>query len=470
MMRYGGLVEHVFLPPGIARLLIVVVGGIVVLQSSPNLDPWKLAYLALAGTATLFSCRSVWVRRDSTLVVAGRPWIVTSVLLLTLVALSLPVALANGTPLSQWFRDAAAYGLLAVAPIVALDASDSGRSDLLLAITVVTGALAAGSLALFWIDVRNPAELAIQRLVLPTAGLSITLFLVTVAAAITGRPNRAAWILAGGLTLGSFLVTGTRSSLFLLISLPIMVIVAGRDVLVRSAVSIAGVSVVAVAFVVIFQGAFVGDESGSVPPPIDLVPRESAGGAPLPTQLQTQLPTPLPPLDPDATLVRRLERFLNAPLQDPSLRERISQYRVAWDLFLSSPIMGQGLGRTIEWTRVDGTVLRAFTADTPVVLLAKLGLLGMLWLVSYGVVWFRFVRRLRREAGLTIPGLALTGWAAVLVALAWTGFFVEDKGFSFAMMLLLSLGFIEIGRAAAPGSVSPAPSFADDGEFVTTGT
>jgi predicted small integral membrane protein len=44
----------------------------------------------------------------------------------------------------------------------------------------------------------------------------------------------------------------------------------------------------------------------------------------------------------------------------------------------------------------------------------------------------------------------MAGWAVVIVALAWTGIAVEDKGFSFALMLILALGLMDLERAPAP--------------------
>ncbi len=146
--------------------------------------------------------------------------------------------------------------------------------------------------------------------------------------------------------------------------------------------------------------------------------------------------------------MQRLQDFLASPLRDGSVRERVTQYRLAWGLFTSSPIVGVGLGHAFVWTRIDGTEISDFTADTPLILPAKLGILGLVWFALLAVVWIRFVLQLRRIAGANIPGLTMAGWAAVLVVLAWAGFLIEDKGFSFTLMFLLALGFIEVERAA----------------------
>jgi O-antigen ligase len=150
-------------------------------------------------------------------------------------------------------------------------------------------------------------------------------------------------------------------------------------------------------------------------------------------------------------VIQRLERFLASPERDRSVRERVTQYLLAWDLFASSPIVGVGLGHPFAWVRIDGSVGSDFTADTPLILPAKLGILGLAWITLLALAWFGFVLRIRRAAGATIPGLAMIGWAAVLVVLAWSGFPIEDKGFSFALMFLLALGFIQIEQTHPGG-------------------
>jgi hypothetical protein len=368
---------------------------------------------------------------------------IASLLLAGLIAISLPVSLAHGTPIAQWLRDAATYGLLAAAPVVALDAAASMRGGLLRVLTVATAMLGTVSFAIYWITARNLAILPFERLVLPTASLPTALFVLSLGAAVIDRPRRLVWIILGGVTLGVFLFTGSRSALFFLVALPVVMVVAGRPLLVRSALASVGVTIVAVAFVVIAQGALVGAGPDLAPPIETGPPATSAGAAPAGPS-----PTPHGTGELEATLITRLQAFLASPWQDGSIRERVAQYRVAWDLFVLSPVIGTGLGHEFVWTRIDGTIRRDFTADTPLVLPAKLGVIGIAWLTFFAFAWVRLLQRLRQAAGLTIPGLAMTGWGAILVALGWGTFILEDKGFSLALMFLLSLAFIEFERAA----------------------
>jgi hypothetical protein len=302
-------------------------------------------------------------------------------------------------------------------------------------------------------------------LLLPTSSLPIALFVVSLGAAVVDHRRRLGWIVLGGVTLGIFLVAGSRSALFFLIALPVVMVVAGRAALSHSAASSAGIGLVAVAFVVLVQVSFA-SAGLELAPPIDVGPSATPPGASpgvspgvspgtspgvSPGASPTALaPTPRTTANPEAAFIPRIQAFLTSPERDGSIRERVAQYGVAWDLFVSSPLVGVGLGHSFVWERVDGTIRSDITADTPLVLPAKLGVLGIAWLALFIAVWIRFLQKLRRAAGVTLPGLAMTAWAAILGVLAWGSFNLEDKGFSFALMLLLSLAFIEIERAASP--------------------
>jgi hypothetical protein len=428
-------------PPGVIRLLVIVVGGVVVLQSSQSLGPPKLVYLGLAGTAFLLSCRAVWALRDRPMFAAARPWLISSICLFGLIALSLPVALAHGTPVTQWLRDAATYGLLAAAPIVALDAASSMRHRLLSVLAFTTMAIGTVAYAMYWIDARSIAVIPFDRLVLPTASLPTALFAISLGASIVDERRRWTWIAVGGIALGIFFFTGSRSALFYLVAFPVLIMVAGRHFIARTTTATAGMALVAIAFVVFVQSAF-------AIVPRQPSPTESGSAAPIPEDSLVPLPTAPPALNPDATLIARLRAFLASPSRDPSIRERVEQYQVAWRHFASSPFVGTGLGHPFVWTRVDGTSRRDFTADTPLVLPAKLGILGVAWLGLFAYAWIRFVRTVRSVVGITAVGLAMTGWAAIALSLGWGSFILEDKGFSLALMLLLALALIAVEGAA----------------------
>jgi hypothetical protein len=297
----------------------------------------------------------------------------------------------------------------------------------------------------------------------------MALFVVSLAAAILDRRRRGAWVIVGGLAFGAFLVTGTRSALFFLVAVPIVAVLAGRARARASGAATVGIAAVAFVFVLLVQTAFAA-AGRELAPPVDVVtppatasPAPGGSSAPGSAPPATPRPTVRPPPNPDANLVERLRDFLTSPGRDGSIRERVTQYDVAWQLFGSSPLVGVGLGHAFEWTRIDGTVRRDFTADTPLVVPAKLGILGLSWLAAFVAAWVIFVRRHVRILGPTLAALALAGWGGILLALAWSGAAVEDKGFSFALMMLLALAFVEIeatDRAAVPQGVPRSATMA----------
>jgi peptidoglycan/LPS O-acetylase OafA/YrhL len=132
---------------GATRALVVVFGGLLVLQSSDRLDVTKIGYLLVAGIATAGSVVSVWRARNEPSTIAMRPWLVASAVVLGLVALSVPVALAQGSTATNWLRDAAAYVLLGAAPWLAVDLARAASPRLILSAGLLAGLLGVASFA-----------------------------------------------------------------------------------------------------------------------------------------------------------------------------------------------------------------------------------------------------------------------------------------------------------------------------------
>jgi hypothetical protein len=132
--------------------------------------------------------------------------------------------------------------------------------------------------------------------------------------------------------------------------------------------------------------------------------------------------------------------------QDVSMQERLSQTRAVWAVFLTSPIVGGGLGVSIPWTDPRGVYHtdNAFTADTPILVFAKFGLLGSLLLVALGWAVITTVRSLGRGGRATRDSwLATIAFASALVVLMPFGWQLEDKGTALAVVLVLAFGLVE---------------------------
>ena len=408
------------------RIALVVFGGMVALQSSASLDLTKLAYLAIVVVCLVGALAAVWARRGTGQVRIAGPWIAASAALAALLAISFVVARSDGTPITAWVRDVASYGLFAAVPIFALDPQAQRSRTLIVAILVVAGLLGGVSWAVEWLGRREILDLPFDRVVFPSPQLPGMLYLFSVATALTTSRRRALWVGLAGVTLALFLVTGTRSSLLLPISAVVIGVVAGRARIGTSLRVFASHGLVAVALVLAFQlGVTMAADQGSEEP--TGIPVDSASPAP----------------DVLGDRYGSLPATIGNPVSDASIKERVAQYEAAWGLFVSSPIVGVGPGHSIEWVDVSGNPRSGFTADTPLVLPAKFGLLGILVFIGFGVAYAGTVNAALRRDRRSAVTLTLVGFGFLAIVGIPLGFLVEDKGSSLALILLLALAFTE---------------------------
>ena len=418
---------------GRAWIGFVVFGGMVALQSSAALDATKIAYLVGTVLCVLAALVALW-RARATLPKIGLYWLAASAGLGVLIGISFLVARAEGTATIEWLRDVAGYGLFAAIPAVALAGHASATRKVLVGMLVVAGLLGGLSWAVEWLGRRQILELPISRLVFPSGQLPGLLYLFAMASALTMDDRRARWVLVAGGVLGLFLLTGTRSSLLLLIGPLAIAVLLGRARIGESVRSLAAHAIVAVALVAAFQLMI-------TLPSLVTVWRAASDQAG---------PGPAPTLGPIVIgdRIGSLPVLVGSPASDPSFKERVAQYEAAWAIFVSHPIAGAGPGHPIEWIDVSGYRRSAFTADTPLVMPAKFGLLGILAFLGLGAAFLvtaRTALRRARQSAVTLTLLSYGLWTVVSLPL---GFPVEDKGTNLSLVLLLALAFAD--RAAGP--------------------
>jgi hypothetical protein len=422
-------------------MAFVLFGGMVALQSSPTLDATKIAYLVGTILCVFVASLALWRARRTPAVGEGRYWLAASAALGVLITISFFVARAEGTSMTDWLRDVAAYGLFAAVPALALDGHISSSRKLLVGMLVVAGLLGGVSWAIEWLGRRQILDLPIGRLVFPSGQLPGLFYLFAMAMALTEDRRRAVWVLLAGLVLGLFLVTGTRSSLLLLVGPPAMMAIVGRtraraslrDFLAHGAVAIGLVIAVQLA---VSLPVMLG-EAGGAPRGPDSTGEPGDPGA----------GSPIGPIVADR--IGSLPGVARDPISDPSVKERVAQYEAAWVLILSSPVVGVGPGHSIDWIDVSGYPRSGYTADTPLVMPAKFGALGILVFASLALAYALTLRTALRRDRRSVASLTLIGFGLWQVVALPLGFVVEDKGASLALMLLLALAFDAAGGLIA---------------------
>jgi hypothetical protein len=422
----GALVALLVATSASTRLAVVVFGGLLVFQSSDGLSGPKVGYLGLYCIAVAVAFLNL-DRVEPRLEQPIRPLLLTGPVLLGVIALSALVALQNGTTVSDWSRDSVAYIFLAISPLLALDAAARLRERTILRMFVAAGCLSAASLALTWVERRGFANLPLDRLFLPSTGLTTALFIYALARAQIGSQRTGRWIVLAGVVLMFMLVTGTRTNLLFLLAPPLLALLAGQGIraVVRLSAVVVGLLLVAIVLGVVV-GRVTGVSSDVISSRLASVKSGAASGA----------------------------------VAGQSLQMRVEETQLAWHTFQQHTFTGAGLGHRFLYKDPFGLISDNYYLDTPVLLPAKLGLVGLLAFGLLAGAYWRACRSLRKIADRSVTS------ALIAFLIIWTlalplGLAVEEKGFGFALVFLIALSLASIDREDASRSA------ADDGPDVS---
>jgi hypothetical protein len=414
------------------RIAFVVMGGIVTLQGEGGLSAPKLAYMAGSLICILVALYRYQARHDPRIKALLSPLTNWTWQWGIVLAMSLFVAISRNIDLVLWLRGAIPYLLFAATPIVVYDvASSMGRDrtfTMVLRVLIISGLLSSLSWFVSWTNSRGYADLPIDRLFLWSFCLSFGLYCYALSAAIHQPSHNAFWAALAVSVVAMFVLTGTRQSV--LFAIPIIFLTVRGHV---------------------------------------------------PTQVvaKTLLKLALPMFIVGGTLAyvaigqigldgqTAVERFLNiggVTSQDSeglSYRERLQVSALAQDAFTSSPLVGVSPGHMYSWVTERGREKSGLSLDTPFALPASFGLLGVAVAVLTLHNLMRFLDRLRKET--TFPALesdAIRSFMVFLIVYVVAGSPFEDKGLSFAFMLLISLAFIRSLHDSETGPSAPFRDFA----------
>jgi O-antigen ligase len=383
------------------RLIVVLVGGLLIFQSDAALGPAKYAYLGASMLAVILSL--IRLRRSSDPVVrCFWPLLPASATLFLVLLMSGVVATSAGTSLIDWFRDVSSYFFVVFLPAVALDASEKFSRRQIEGLLVALGTVAAVGFAVDWISRRGVSSLQFGRLLLATTTLVALAFTYTLMRAAIG-PRRLLWIALCAFIFAMMVVSGTRTSFVLLAAVLGLVGSAAK-----ARVPIHGLfAKLALIGLLLFA----------------LIPTLGR----LLTSDQKFL----------AARIRSMEAILSGDFaSDASFQERAQSYAVAKSAFMHSPWFGVGPGHAFP----SGRSLRDASAslDTPWVVAAKFGLMGLaalaVYLISVLLCGAAVCRRFGWQEILTVG----RGWVVSLLFLVPFGPWIEDKGFALALALYLA--------------------------------
>jgi len=323
---------------------------------------------------------------------------------------SLPIAAYYHNRLSDWLRDASVYGLLAVAPALAINLRRSAGIRWVSWALFAAGAAATISFTGYWASVRGYVNLPFQRdgVLLPSFYLSAALLALASARAIqtVGR-ERAAWALVAVIVFVLVAGTGTRTTVILLAA-PLVQLILVREG--RALVIVIGATVVIVAALAVAQNRHV-------------------------------------ELGPFGDRLTSAANFVHHPSRDQSWQERRAQTADALATWRRSPLVGVGAGHLFHWNEpVAGTARASFAIDSPAGLLARFGVIGALVLLAF-LVAVVGVTTGRLRSGQLVGVLPLAGLMAVALCGFVFGVPFEDKGFPVAFLLAYAL--------TLPGAVDP---------------
>jgi hypothetical protein len=387
-----------------ARILFVVFGGLLTLQSSDSLGLIKIAYLggvfvSFGGALFALSRSRDWFKGR-----LAAPLLRASFAVSALIMISFFISRDHGVATTDWLRDAAPYVLFALAPIFALDAQSAFSRKALIRLLVCAGLVGTASFATTWLEQRHIAELPFSQFALSSSLLPAALFVYAIATALHASHRRAGWIALAVIVFALLIVTGTRETLILALA-PIAAVVGARRYLSARFIRLA-----------VFG------------PVVLLLTLAAAYSVAEVTHAST------------AKISERIAILKSTGTSsDASYLDRQAQARAAADIFSANPIFGAGPGTRFNFTVANGDRTSAFVLDTPLDFPAKFGIVGLGVLVFLVGCYTSFMRRSFRFDHPRPETLALAAYAVVVVAGCVLGNRLEDKGFSLGLMLLLAL-------------------------------
>jgi hypothetical protein len=386
------------------RLLFVVGAGLFVFQSSVGVTVAKAAYLGGALVAVVGALLQLPRLKVTEAFDQVRGVMRLSLVLAVFVACRSLLAIVAGTSLSLVIRDAGSVLLFCAVPLLALDATTTNPRFLRL-FFVWCGVLGTLVYAITYATRRSGGDYSLVLYTGMEGGFPFAIVCFTAAGAILGRKPWL-WGLATAVLLGFALATGNRIAFIGVLLGFLAIVVSGRGRLRRM------VRLAIVAPIVILLGIW----------SLSIVAQHINVST---SQMGARFDTLLHPF---------------ALSQDGSFQVRASETAYTWQVFETHSILGVGPGYQFQWQdpRDPAVFYKDFELDSPLLLPAKYGIVGLALIVALCVSYLSMTRSLARDSN--IYTMALLGFLVAELVWALTQAPPTDyKGFQLALIPLLAL-------------------------------
>jgi hypothetical protein len=286
-------------------------------------------------------------------------------------------------------------------PIIGIDAGRRFTSQFLIGFAGLVGLIGAFGYACRWMENRHMFD-RVQGFALASGALCAFAFALALVQAVSASHRRSMWFVAAGVIAGCMVVAGSRSSLILVVAVLLGLACGPRDAKISTPQILRFTAVAAPALSAIVLVMSWNSEAVRVR--LALFKRSLSG---------------------------------DFSTDDQSFSQRTLSYEWAHEKWFDHFWFGTGPGHLYPTASAGMGPKDTFTIDTPLLVLAKFGIVGTTAILAYLVVVFVVVRaNLERDAQIGAVGRAwLIGLMATVPFCAWT----EDKGVALALTLLLAM-------------------------------
>lgn len=319
--------------------------------------------------------------------------------------LSMYIMAYYSTDVVSWVRDATTFILIPIGIVYGIDAGLSLKIRTLQGMFAVLGILAAFVYLTSWLVRRQQLPPSAELPLLSSSMISIPVICMSLTLYFTSRARlRYIWGLIAVLQMLMLVSAGGRSSVLYCTAIVLFVSASAlftRWGVVRLLILLGVAAGVTVGFFTIYA-----------------------------------------PYVRSSFLSNRLDWFSDVSFEavekDGSGEARLRAYRIMWEAFLDKPLLGNGFG--YSYPPVSAAAIDVFTLDTPLVYLAKFGVIGTFAILFAVVGLVRACVRLAHQRAerlqvLMMWGAAIAAWMATLPSGAPT----EQKGFGIGLAVLIAV-------------------------------